>query len=84
MKARDFISFTEGLDDRWRVSIDYSSKSFSVYKGPEEICTGKYNSSSHVIYDLDYSNTKHEKNRKTQSGAISTISKNFAGYTVEW
>jgi hypothetical protein len=78
-KASKWIQFFNEVikddDDRWRVSIDDHDKSFIVYRGSDEICTGSFN----PVTNVEFTDTKYQKNNMIKTKAMEMVKKTFGG-----
>lgn len=63
--------------DRWRVSIDDHAKSFIVYKGSEDICSGYFDPETNRLYDIKFMDSIYQKNNQTKKKATDMIKKTF-------
>jgi hypothetical protein len=84
MKARAVLNLIDEVvkdaKDRWRVSVDAHTRSFTVFRGSEDICAGYYDPGTKRINDLEFMDPNYRKNNKTRVKAIGMVKKTFPDY----
>lgn len=66
--------------DRWRVSLDDHAKTFTVYRGSDDICGGYFDPDTKTIKDIEFMDRTYRQNNKTRIKAMNMIKKTFPDY----